>query len=207
MLFQPPNFDTALQSLINTQWRNTILDTVMPILSDMHVLFILVILLAIYATYKKGPKQLILFAVIIAATGLTDLSTNPVKHGIGRVRPLNALAGTHYREDGQWRQRPTNFVSKKDSGTSYPSAHAANTMCIAVLTCLLWPSLRPWPLLLPLAVGYSRVYLGKHYPLDVLMGWLFGMVTALAVWIVWSRLVRPRIWPQKDQSPNNEAAR
>lgn len=195
MLFHTPKLDASLQQLINTEWRSDVLDFVMPLLSDMKALFALLAVLLVVALIKRGPKELILFLVLLAGAGMTDMSTNVIKDGVGRVRPHNAIAGTYFMEGDQWHRRPADFVQYKESGTSYPSAHAANTMCIAVLACLLWPGVRPWPFILPVLVGYSRVYLGKHYPLDVFMGWLFGFVTAMAVWLVWDRLIRPRIYP------------
>jgi undecaprenyl-diphosphatase len=121
----------------------------------------------------------------VAALGLTNAATDVVKDQVKRVRPLNAVAGTYHMAHGPWQQRAQDFEQVKQEGSSYPSAHASNTMCLAVLACLLWPALGKWPLLLPLVVGYSRLYLGKHYPTDVAAGWLFGLAVAMAVWLVW----------------------
>ena len=46
------------------------------------------------------------------------------------------------------------------------------------------PKANPWVFFLPLSVGFSQVYVGKNYPFDVLVGWLLGLVSVIAVWWV-----------------------
>lgn len=185
MFFATPAFDLDLFLLINQHWRNDVFDVLMPLLSSMTVLMICMTVALFFAVYKRGWRQVLLFVVLMVAMGGADSSSKFVKKQIFRVRPLNEIAGTFYREDGEWRTRAADFVRTKERGTSYPSAHAANTMCLAVLAMLMWPALRKWPLLLPLVVGYSRLYLGKHYPTDVVAGWLLGFVVAGLMWILW----------------------
>lgn len=62
------------------------------------------------------------------------------------------------------------------------SAHAANNMFIAMAFTLAWGWRgAPW-LLLPLFVGISRVYVGAHFPAQVLLGWLVGAFCAFVAW-------------------------
>ena len=199
MFFSTPKFDLDLFLLVNQHWNSWLLDGIMPILSSMTVLLVLLAVAFAVMVAKGGKRQIIYFLVLFAAMGLTDFSTSIIKDQVFRIRPLNAIAGTRYVDtDGQWQQRPPSFVQTKERGTSYPSAHAANTMCLAVLAMLLWPALKKWPLILPLCVGYSRVYLGKHYPTDVLAGWLWGVVIAGVTWFVWRELERRFMPPEND---------
>lgn len=188
MFFSTPLIDLQLYLLINQEWRTPLFDYLMPIFSSMGVLFAILGAAIIIAFIKGGKRQLILFLVLFAGMGMSDFTTNLIKKQVGRVRPLNAVAGTFYQEGNQWMNRPATYEQTKERGTSYPSAHSSNSMCLAVLVLLLWPALKKWPLILPLLVGYSRVYLGKHYPTDILAGWLWGIVIAGMIWLIWNEI-------------------
>lgn len=194
MFFHTPRFDLDLLVFINQYLHWAPLNLPMELLSSKTLFFVLLALAAAWRVRRAGWRELAFFCVLLAALGLTDLTTNVVKGEISRVRPLNSVASTWYVEDGQWRQRPETFARTKAEGTSYPSAHAANTACLAGLAALLWPGpgrRRLCWAALPLLVGFSRVYLGKHFPTDVVAGWLFGGVTAGYVWLAWQAWVAP----------------
>ena len=65
---------------------------------------------------------------------------------------------------------------------SFPSAHAANSFAQATLFSLIYPRLAPVLLSIAFVVSLSRVYVGVHYPLDVLFGALLGTCVAICVW-------------------------
>jgi undecaprenyl-diphosphatase len=68
---------------------------------------------------------------------------------------------------------------------SFPSGHAASTFGAAVAVSRMWPPTRLVWWSLAILIGYSRIYLGHHYPLDVLGGALLGI--GLALWVLGGR--------------------
>lgn len=89
------------------------------------------------------------------------------------------------------RERPSLWESIAPEGTlSFPSGHAMGSMTLAlVLLLLAWPTRWRWPLLALAAVfvpmvGLSRVYLGVHYPSDILAGWAAASIWAVGIYLM-----------------------
>lgn len=206
MAFSTPEWDLTLFKLINMQWRTDVLDVLMPIFSDRMLVWVIAIPLIILAGIKtkKWRNLLISIAIIGAVVGIIDLTTNVVKDAAGRVRPNNAIAQSNYYSynRSEWLQRPVNFVQKDTSGSSFFSGHAANSIAAATIAMLMWPKLRSFLWLLPLIIGYSRVYLAKHYPMDVLSGWAFGLCLSYMLWKIVLYRLAP-VWEKNpEQTPN-----
>nr|WP_288836326.1 phosphatase PAP2 family protein [uncultured Flavobacterium sp.] len=132
-------------------------------------------LILLYVIYKKiGGKQILYVLLFVALLiFITDQCTNLFKHGVQRLRPCN-------NPDVYSMIR----VVKKTKSFSFFSGHAANSMAAAVFIYHLIKPYFKYTFLLflwPLIFAYSRIYLGLHYPLDILSGYLFGMLTG---WLV-----------------------
>lgn len=89
------------------------------------------------------------------------------------------------------RDRPSLWESVSPEHTySFPSGHAMGSMTLAmVLILLAWPTRWRWWVAVPAAVfallvGYSRIYLGVHYPSDILGGWMAAIAWVMGVYLI-----------------------
>ena len=96
------------------------------------------------------------------------------------------------------RTRPTLWESiAPESSYSFPSGHAMGSMTLAaVLILLAWRTRWRWPVLVmaavfTLLVGLSRIYLGVHYPSDILAGWTAALVWTVGMYALVFRESRP----------------
>ncbi len=186
MTFRPPDWELALFGWINQSWHNPLFDALMPVFSSEIFLWI-----ATLALIAAGLRYKIVSMAVILCLGLSiaasDLACTIIKEGVGRVRPYHSVAGTRHLDSGSWTVRPEHATTTKHRGSSFPSAHAANSAAAALV---LFTALRKKAIwLIPLFIGYSRIYLGKHFPVDVLAGWVIGLAVAGMLLPLY-----PRLW-------------
>ena len=115
---------------------------------------------------------LVLTVIAVAAA---DLAARGLKQLVDVERPSSRYA------------EPKPLVAAPHDHT-FPSGHAATSFAAATILTAARPRWGPLWFLLALAVGFSRVYVGVHYPLDVVGGAVLGIATAIAL----RRLVRVR---------------
>ena len=168
-------FPDNLLPFFNRTLANPLLDAVMPWLSGNVVFFPALILAAAWLLWKGGPRERIYVVVMVAIVLiLGDLAAAPIKKAILRPRPYNTWPDLV-------RHVPGTPEFGGESLGSMPSAHSMNWAAIAVVTALFFGRRWLWLGLVAGAVGVSRLYLGVHYPSDVLAGWGIGLAGGLAL--------------------------
>jgi undecaprenyl-diphosphatase len=110
------------------------------------------------------------FLTVMLAYLLVD---GVVKPAVGRPRP--SIEATD----------PPRDLPPLPRTSSFPSGHSTSTFGAAVAVSRMWPQTRALWWVLAVLVGYSRIYLGHHYPLDVVGGALLGI--AVAFWVLGGR--------------------
>ena len=161
-------WDERIFRLLNGHWLNPILDRLLPFVTDAgnFVLpFVVAAIIIVVVGRVRGLRFLVLAVVSVVVADA--MGTHIFKYSFLRARPCIALA------DVRLLVGCTNLPS-------FPSNHAVNASVLATLTTLYMPQLWLPATALAFLVGYSRVYVGVHYPLDVLAGSLLGIAVALA---------------------------
>ncbi len=170
--------DKALFTFFNVTFTNRFFDTIMPILTDMNkvwwgwVIFGGCYLLLIW---KGGRKGRILGVVLLILIGVSDqLSSTFIKKIIMRPRPCHEI-------NGQVIMEHIRLLVPCGSGYSFPSSHAVNSFAVATFLSVYYKKYYWAFFTYAIIIGYSRVYVGAHYPYDVFVGAMVGTVCALVM--------------------------
>lgn len=132
--------------------------------------FFLLLLVIIYI--KKGLKNTILIIIIVSLLILVgDQTANLVKNTVQRLRPCNDLA-----------LKDSLRILYSTPSFGYFSGHATNSMSTTLLIFLVLRRHYKYLFMIflwPIIFAYSRIYVGVHFPLDIVSGYLFGASIAL----------------------------
>jgi len=168
--------DLTIFYLFNHTLSTPLLDKFFSLITAVNNWYIAYIILLLIAFIKGGRTGRITAIGILILITLTDqISSNVIKDFVHRLRPCIAL--------------PDVFTPIGCTGTfSFPSNHAFNNFAAATFIYRFFPKLK-WALYLTaVLVAVSRIYLGLHYPSDVLGGAIFGIISgylfaSLVQWI------------------------
>ena len=180
--------DQKLLFLINREWTGPVLDRVMTAASSAALWKWPLVLLVLAVLMRGSFRARAFLAVALVAVLLCDnVAGYGIKRAVGRLRPHESefgvrqlsLAYPAVRGIFQPVQETISLGDTVDSaGRSFPSNHAANTACVALLAAIFFR--RGWLAFFPaLVVSYSRIYTGSHWPSDVLGGIALGLGMAL----------------------------
>ncbi len=180
--------DHALFHFINDTIANPILNWIMPIVTNENNIAIPLVLFWLWLLLFQGKRGKIAAILLLFTVILTDvIAAQVIKPWIGRIRPSRAMLDN------------INLLVSRGGKYGFVSNHAANTMAAATIIGYFYKKWKSVVIIVSIIVGFSRVYVGVHYPFDVFGGWLFGYVFAwgiLSIWVILKirEIKRGRTW-------------
>lgn len=175
--------DRWLFQLINRSWENSLFDSLLPILrnSNCWVPLYLFLMLFAFGNFRKNVWLWILFAGGTAI--ICDfMSSDIIKEAIFRLRPCHDPSFATLR------------VTYCPQSSSFTSSHATNHFGLAIFLFLtLKDYIHKWGYLFfawAFVIVYAQVYVGVHYPLDVICGGMVGLILGLVTGSLFNKYCR-----------------
>jgi undecaprenyl-diphosphatase len=178
-------WDTALFLQLNTVFTNPLFDHILPLWRNANTWVPLYLFLIVFSVVNFRTKSLFWILGAIVTVVLTDqISSSVVKPFFERPRPCNdPILMSHVRL----------LLDHCSGGYSFTSSHATNHFGFAVYVFITMRSVfKKWTwlfLIWSATVSYAQVYVGVHYPLDILCGALLGISIGFATAQIFNRRV------------------
>lgn len=176
-----------------TPWQAPWLDRVLSGISLIGTASTIWMLIALVALFQPNNRMAAwrVYLVVLVCYGVVDLALKPA---IARPRPISVLAFD-----------PPRDLPPMPRSLSFPSGHTAAAFGSAMAVGRIWPHGRVLWWTLAVLMGYSRVYVGHHYPLDVAGGALVGVLVAW--WVLGGRRIAHKDDAILKVSPSHGSAR
>jgi undecaprenyl-diphosphatase len=166
-------WDKSLFLLINHVLTSGVLDAFFTVITNGKFWILPGILAALVYLKVEKKRALIVLLLAAATVALSDpVCARIIKPFFHRLRPCNP---SDLVEGGR-------FLLGYKSSFSFPSSHAMNMFGQAALFSFFYPRRGPWFFLFAACIGFSRIYVGVHYPLDVLGGAVLGVACGALVY-------------------------
>lgn len=171
--------DKILFHYINYQWQNELFDIILPILRDKKFWIPVYGLIIVFFALERRKRAVLPILFLILTVSVTDtVSAKLVKESVQRVRPCKAELELEKR-----------VLVRCGSGYSFTSNHAANHFALSIFLVFLLRHEKRWIrwaiILWAALISYSQVYVGVHYPVDVLSGGILGTIIALIMYRIY----------------------
>ena len=198
------NIDVAIYQFVDSI-MNPVLNVIMTFithLGDTPGIIWFILGLGLLIPRKTRKLGILLFAGLAFASVINNLC---LKEIIERPRPYN-LDPEVWKNAGYEYIWP-NLIKKSDSW-SFPSGHTSTSIG-AGFALLLGCKKKELGIGIPafiisLLIGFSRIYVHVHYPTDVIVGALIGLLSGLAMYLVFTKLVFPKVVPAIENKLNKK---
>ena len=180
--------DKQIMVFLNKTISNPIFDFIMPIITNQNFLVFFGLILIGYLAYYGGKRGRITIALLLIAASFSDaICFQVIKPWVGRIRPSHDF------------YEYVNLLVSKGGKYSFPSNHAANSFVFATVLSYFYEKNKTPLYVLASAIAFSRVYVGVHYPLDIVFGSIIGYIISwiiLSIWVIikMRELKRGKMW-------------
>lgn len=174
--------DRHLFYFINHDMANPFFDWIMPILRNARVWIPLYIFIIIFCLWRYKKQGAVLIVLLALSAGVADFTTGVIaKNEIKRLRPCR---------DPIVAQTDTVRVTC-GTGYSFPSTHASDHFAMAAFLCFVfykkWRWIWLWGVLWAGSISFAQVYVGVHFPIDVIAGTLYGILVGWSLSLVFKK--------------------